>query len=89
MARPILTRCPPWVVPSPYWLQERALSLRYGLLPPGEGENFSGHTYTIASALDLLVRRLCRQAVKRVWPEASRLVFCNYVHDKSEDWFVW
>ena len=58
-------------------------------MPPGEEENFSAHSYTIASALDMLVRRLCRQAVKRVWPKASRLVFCNYLPDKSEDWFVW
>jgi hypothetical protein len=76
-------------MPPPYWLQEEVLSLRYGLLPPYKKELFSGHSYTIQSALDMLVRRLCRQFVSTNWRSASRLSFCDYMPDTMSDWFAW
>jgi hypothetical protein len=76
-------------MPPPYWLQEKVLSLRYGLLAPYEKERFTSHSYTIQSALDMLVRRLCRQFVSLQWKSASRLSFCDYVPDAKSDWFAW
>lgn len=76
-------------IPPPYWLQEEVLSLRYGLLPPYKKERFTGHSYTIQSALDMLVRRMCRQFVSTNWKSASRLSFCDYVPDAQSDWFAW
>jgi hypothetical protein len=76
-------------MPPPYWLQEEVLSLRYGLLPPYKKELFRGHSYTIQSALDMLVRRLCRQFVSTNWASASRLSFCDYMPDTMSDWFAW
>jgi hypothetical protein len=76
-------------IPPPYWLQEKVLSLRYGLLPPYKKERFTGHSYTIQSAFDMLVRRMCRQFVSTNWRSASRLSFCDYVPDAKSDWFSW
>jgi hypothetical protein len=76
-------------IPPPYWLQEEVLSLRYGLLPPYKKERFAEHSYTIQSALDMLVRRMCRQFVATNWKSASRLSFCDYVPDSKSDWFSW
>jgi len=76
-------------MPPPYWLQEEVLSLRYGLLPPYKKELFRGHSYTIQSALDMLVRRLCRQFVSTNWGSASHLSFCDYTPDTMSDWFAW
>ena len=76
-------------IPPPYWLQEKVLSLRYGLLAPHEKERFEGHSYTMQSALDMLVRRLCRQFVSTHWKSASRITFCEYVPDTMTDWFKW
>jgi hypothetical protein len=76
-------------IPPPYWLQEKALSLRYGLLPPYEKEQFARHSYTLQSALDMLVRRLCRQFISANWRSTSRLIFCEYIPDEKSDWFVW
>jgi hypothetical protein len=76
-------------LPPPYWLQEEVVSLRYGLLPPYKKEHFTGHSYTIQSALDMLVRRMCRQFVSTNWKSASRLSFCDYVPDAKSDWFAW
>jgi hypothetical protein len=76
-------------IPPPYWSQEKVLSSRYGLLPPYKKERFAGHSYTIQSALDMLVRRLCRQFVSTNWKSASRLSFCDYIPDVKSDWFAW
>jgi hypothetical protein len=76
-------------MPPPYWLQEDVLSLKYGLLPPYKKERFTGHSYTIQSALDMLVRRMCRQFVSANWRSASRLSFCDYVPATNSDWFAW
>jgi hypothetical protein len=75
--------------PSPYWLQEKALALRYGKLPPGDVESFRRHTYTVQSALDMLVRRLCRQTVGGYWKQVSKLTFCDFTPDHACDWFRW
>ncbi|HST24127.1 MAG TPA: hypothetical protein VLR90_23695, partial [Blastocatellia bacterium] len=45
--------------------------------------------YTVQSALDMLVRRFCRQQVSMYWPRASRLTFCDFVPDHHADWFLW
>jgi hypothetical protein len=76
-------------IPSPYWLQEAALSLRYGKIPPGDREDFSDHSYTIHAALDMLVRRLRRQAVRGYWKRVSKLVHCDFLPDARADWFLW
>jgi hypothetical protein len=76
-------------VPPPYWLQDKVLAAYYGQLPPYKTERFVQHSYTIHSALDMLVRRLCRQYVSKSWPHASRLHFCDYTPDSSSDWFLW
>ena len=76
-------------LPSPYWLQERALALRYSQLPPHEKERFEEHSYTILSALDMLVRRMRRQFVATYWRDASRLTFSNFVPDSHAEWFLW
>jgi hypothetical protein len=76
-------------MPSPYWLQEKILARVYGTLAPGDDESFRGHTYTVHSALDMLVRRLCRQAVSRYWRPVSRLTFCDFEPDRPADWFRW
>jgi hypothetical protein len=75
--------------PSPYWLQEKALAFRYGKLPPDEAESFRRHTYTVHSALDMLVRRLCRQTVGGYWKRVSNLTFCDVIPDQACDWFRW
>jgi hypothetical protein len=75
--------------PSPYWLQGEALSLRYGKIPPGDREDFSGHSYTVHLALDMLVRRLRRQAVRGLWKRTSKLVHCDFTPDARADWFLW
>lgn len=76
-------------MPPPYWLQEKVLALRYDQLPPYKAERFDEHSYTIHSALDMLVRRLCRRFVSKSWPEASRLTFCDYIPDDHSQWFLW
>lgn len=76
-------------VPPPYWLQEKVMAFRYDLLPPYKAERFDEHSYTIHSALDMLVRRLCRQFVSSSWPQASRLTFCDYIPDDPSEWFLW
>jgi hypothetical protein len=75
--------------PSPYWLQEKALAMRYGKLPPGDVESFRRHTYTVHSALDMLVRRLCRRAVGSYWKRVSKMTFCDFTPDQPSDWFRW
>ncbi|HEX6188642.1 MAG TPA: hypothetical protein VFZ40_11220, partial [Pyrinomonadaceae bacterium] len=76
-------------IPSPYWLQERVLALNNGKLAAYEKEKFSGQSYTIHSALDMLVRRLLRQAVRYFWPTASQLTFADYLPGNSAEWFLW
>jgi hypothetical protein len=73
----------------PYWLQEKVMELGYGMLPPYQKEKFTRHCYTVQSALDMLVRRFCRQQVSIHWPRASRLTFCDFVPDDHADWFLW
>lgn len=79
----------PGGLPNPYWLQEKVLALHYGRLPPYEREYFEGQSYTVWSALDMLVRRMCRQQVAVRWALVSRLGFCNYVPDGDAEWFLW
>ncbi len=76
-------------IPSPYWLQEKVLAFVNGKLAAYEHERFSGQSYTIQSALDMLVRRLLRQAVTHFWPAASRLTFADYLPGNSAEWFLW
>lgn len=76
-------------MPSPYWLQERALELLYDKLAPGEKERFARHTYTVHSALDMLVRRVNRRTVSAYWKRVSKLSFCDFIPDASHDWFQW
>ncbi len=76
-------------LPNPYWLQEKVLALHYRRLPPYEREHFEGQSYTVLSALDMLVRRMCRQQVGARWARVSRLGFCNYVPDNDAEWFLW
>jgi hypothetical protein len=76
-------------MPSPYWLQEQALELLYDKLAPGEKERFSPHTYTVHSAVDMLVRRMCRRTVGMYWRPISKLSFCDFVPDHLSDWFQW
>lgn len=75
--------------PSPYWLQEKALALRYGKLPLADVESFHRHTFTVHSALDMFVRRLCRQAVRGYWKRVSQLTFCDVIPDHPWGWFLW
>jgi hypothetical protein len=75
--------------PSPFWLQEKALALRYGKLAPADVESFHRHTYTVHSALDMFVRRLCRQAVRGYWKRVSKLTFCDVIPDHPWGWFQW
>lgn len=76
-------------IPSPYWPQEKVLSLLHQKLPPYELETFSGQSYTIHSAMDMLVRRLLRQAITHYWPSGSRLSFCDYIPANYAEWFAW
>jgi hypothetical protein len=76
-------------VPSPYWSHEQVLRLLNGMLAPYETENFAGHSYTIASALDVLVRRLRRQAVRVLWPDTTHLSLCDFKPDRKCDYFLW
>jgi hypothetical protein len=76
-------------IPSTYWLQEKVLAFVHGKLPAYELELFAGQTYTVHSALDMLVRRLLRQAVTHFWPSASRLTFCDYLPGNAAEWFLW
>ena len=76
-------------MPSPYWLQDQALELLYDKLAPGEKERFALHTYTVHSALDMLVRRVNRRAVGMYWRRVSKLSFCAFVPDHPCDWFLW
>lgn len=75
--------------PSPYWLQDKALALRYGKLAPADVESFHRHTFTVHSALDMFVRRLCRQAVRGYWKRVSKLTFCDVIPDHPWGWFLW
>lgn len=76
-------------LPSPYWPQEKVMRKRYGLLAPSEDEDFHGRSYTLAQSLDMMVRRLRRQSVAAHWPEASRVEFCDFVPDRTADYFTW
>ena len=76
-------------VPSPYWLQERIIAWLNGMLAPNEAESFVGATYTLPAALDMLVRRLRRQAVTRLWPASSRLHWCDFRPDSLAEYFLW
>jgi hypothetical protein len=76
-------------IPSPYWLPERAIAKATNLLPPDEDEQFGGKSFTLMSAMDMLVRRLCRQRVTILWPSVSRLYACDFKPDHEEDWFLW
>ena len=76
-------------VPSPYWSQEKVLRRQYGLLAPSDNEDFQTHSFTLAQCLDMLVRRLRRQAVAALWPRASRMTLCNYVPDDLYETFSW
>lgn len=75
--------------PPPYWLQEKVLALRYDQLPPHQKELFTDHSYTLQSALDMLVRRFCRRFISNCWSDVSRLTFCEYVPDSASEWFLW
>jgi hypothetical protein len=75
--------------PSPYWLHEQAMALELGRLAPSEHEAFSGRTFTLAAALDMLVRRLRRQAVTQLWRGASQLLWCDFRPDSLADYFRW
>lgn len=76
-------------MPSPYWLHDKIFSKMIGTLPPAEDESFSGTTHTIMSAMDMLVRRLCRQRVRSLWPAVSRLTTMELRFDRMADWFLW
>jgi hypothetical protein len=75
--------------PSPYWLQEKSLARRFNKLPLDELESFYGHTYTVHAALDMFVRRFCRQTVRGYWKRISKLTLCDFVPDRPCDWFRW
>lgn len=75
-------------LPSPYWSHEKVLRLSNGMIAPHEQEQFAGHSYTAQQALDFLVRRLRRQAVRMHWPEASRLHFSNFEPGSLPDYFL-
>ena len=79
---------PPGIAP-PYWLHERVLRRRHGMLPPSEDERFADHTYTVMSALDMLVRRMRRRLVASFWPAVTHLNACDFVPDAAADAFVW
>jgi hypothetical protein len=75
--------------PPPYWSHEKVLRLANGMLAPYEREHFAGHVYTMQQALDVLVRRLRRQAVRMNWPAATKLDFCDFRPDALADYFLW
>ncbi len=76
-------------VPSPYWLHERVIAMANELLAPNEIEDFRQHTYSLPSALDMLVRRLRRRLVAQLWPASSRLQWCDFTPDARADYFRW
>jgi hypothetical protein len=76
-------------MPSPYWSHEQVLRLDNGMLAPYEKERFADHSYTIWQALEMLVRRLRRQAVRGFWPETSRLKLCDFSPNRTADQFLW
>jgi len=76
-------------VPSPYWPAEKVLRSRYGLLPPAEREHFGRYVFTVHQALDMLVRRLRRQAVRWLWPDATHLIHCDFVPAPLAEYFTW
>lgn len=76
-------------LPSPYWLPEDVVSLHTGLLPEYKRQYFAGRSYTLHPALDMLVRRLCRQSIASVWPWVSRLTWVNFLPTTHQDWFKW
>lgn len=76
-------------VPPPYWSHEKVLKLANGMLAPYEREHFTAHTYTLQQTLDVLVRRLRRQAIRVLWPAATKLVFCEFRPDHLADYFLW
>lgn len=79
----------PGGIPSPYWSHEKVLKLANQMLAPYEQEQFGGRSFTMAQALDALVRRLRRQSVKIAWPDASHLDFCDFSPDQLADYFLW
>jgi hypothetical protein len=76
-------------IPSPYWLPESVLALRGGFVAPHDQEQFGNRSYTAGSAADMLVRRLCRQAIATRWPSMSNLALCDFAPSNSAEWFVW
>lgn len=75
--------------PSPYWPTEKVLRRRYGLLAPLDNERFGNHTYTLTQCLDMLVRRLRRQAVAHLWPASTRMTMCNFEVDPLDQFYRW
>lgn len=76
-------------VPSPYWHHDQVISLANGLLAPNELENFFGNTFSLAAALDMLVRRMRRQLVSTLWANASQLTWCDFAPHHTPDYFLW
>lgn len=76
-------------LPSPYWSRQKVLERQHGLLTPGEDEDFQGQSYTLHSCLDMLVRRLCRQSIASVWPEACQLEHTEFRPEERWHWLLW
>lgn len=75
-------------LPSPYYTPEQVLRVAYGLDPPFK-ETFVGAAYTIYPAIDFLVRRWRRQALKGMWYAITGTHLAAAYPGEKWEWFRW
>lgn len=75
-------------IPNPYYSPGDALRLNYGL-DFLNSEQFVGLSYSIASLIDYLARRLRRQALAALWFGVTRMSLVSYVPANFAEWFRW
>jgi len=75
-------------LPSPYYSPEEAMRFNYGL-DQFNLDQFVGHSYTVAAAIDFLARRWLRQTVASLWFGITRMALTSYVPGNPSEWFRW
>ena len=73
-------------LPSPYYAADRVMF--NALRDPQHviKESFAGSAYTLEGFLHLLARGNWKQAVRQLWPDVSRIMFCRF--EPEQQWRV-
>jgi hypothetical protein len=65
-------------VPDPYHSHEECLRRSIGAEVNDPEERFDGNTYSLHVAIDWLVRRNARPFLTQLWPDITRVTFCEF-----------